>query len=82
MKSVIEEAVVVVCQGSSPAAASASSSPTLVRMGGRKVAEPCTGVPALVDQTCPVGVDAVHLCLSSVFCKGGSGLTLVLPPAR
>ena len=90
MRSVIEEAVVVACQcesyphGHVPCDSLGLLFAHLGEDGKRKVVEPYTGVPAMVDRTGLAVVDAVHLCLSCVSCRGGSGLSwrLVLPPAR
>ena len=71
MRNVIEEVVVVVCQGESylhgrvPCDRLVLLFGPLGEAGGRKVAEPCTGVPPLADRKGPAGLDAVHLCL---FC--------------
>ena len=40
----------------------------------KRAVAPCIGVLALVGKRHPEGANAVHLCTSSVSCRGGSGL--------
>ena len=71
-------------QGHIPATASASSVTTLVTVGKKSCCTKYIGVLALVGNRRPKGDDTVHLCSSSVSCRGGNSLfwILVLSPTR